>query len=479
MSSMNFILAGLAVLFSFVNATFQDPFSAALNEPTSAAASGFSTFGLPQFSDYSVRIKKIDWCDHTVRSYSGYLDFRGRHMFFYYFESRRDPSEDPVMVWETGGPGGSSTLGMLTELGPCLIANSTSVKWNEYGWNAEANLLFVDQPIGVGYSYSEYSEVVDSWEAAIDMARFVAIFFEASDFGLQGRELHIAGESYGGRYVPLFAARVIDQNAELVREGLTPVNMKSVLIGNGWTDGAKMYGSFYDIQCTTKGRPLQSIETCVRLKADAAHCVSLIEASCYNHFDYLGCRAATLFCEGSVAQAYFDTGGSPYDLRKKCPADSGAYCYPENFDVDALINSPEMRDVLGIDHSFPGNFTVASWEVGRAFLSSGDTLYSSGGYLEALLERDVGVLIYAGTLDFICNWVGNLNMVNGLEFPEQAEFRTQELHEWSVDGRTVGLTKAAGRLRYATVNEAGHMVPYDQPKTSLEMVNKWLAGSSL
>ncbi|KAH8794616.1 peptidase S10 serine carboxypeptidase [Flagelloscypha sp. PMI_526] len=100
-------------------------------------------------------------------------------------------------------------------------------------------------------------------------------------------------------------------------------------------------------------------------------------------------------------------------------------------------------------------------------------------YIEALLKRDVRVLVYAGTLDFIANWVGSLNTANSLEFTEQAEFRNQELHEWSVDGQVVGLTKAAGGLRYATINEAGHMVPYDQPKISLEMVKKWLAGTSL
>ncbi|KAH8824464.1 peptidase S10, serine carboxypeptidase [Flagelloscypha sp. PMI_526] len=453
------ILSSLGYLVTLVLAS-QHPFSAATNDPTYSTR-GFSTLSLPQFSDYTLRIRQIDWCDNTVRAYSGYLDFRARHMFFYFFESRRDPAKDPVMVWENGGPGGSSTLGMLTELGPCTIVNSTSVKWNEYGWNSETNILFIDQPIGVGYSYSEYNEVVDSWEAAVDMARFVAIFFEASEFGLQGRELHIAGESYGGRYVPLFAARVFDQNAELVREGLTPVNLKSVLIGNGHTDHATMAASYYDMQCTNKGHPFQPIETCVQLKADAAHCVSQIKASCYNHFDALSCRAANAFCSQTVDGPYFASGLSPYDMRKTCEGDGGAYCYKENYDVNALLNSPEMRDVLGIDESFPGNFTVVSYDVNSAFEASGDEMYSSSVYLEALLEHGVGVLIYAGDEDFVCNWVGNLNMVNQLEYPDQKEFRALELEDWSVDGKVVGLTKAKGLLRYATIHEAGHMVRWD------------------
>lgn len=70
-----------------------------------------------------------------------------QHIFFYFFESRHKPSEDPVIMWLNGGPGSSSALGLFMELGPCRVneeGNATS--WNEYSWNDKANVFFVDQP---------------------------------------------------------------------------------------------------------------------------------------------------------------------------------------------------------------------------------------------------------------------------------------------------------------------------------------------
>ncbi|KAF9240284.1 Alpha/Beta hydrolase protein [Melanogaster broomeanus] len=86
-------------------------------------------------------------------------------------------------------------------------------------------------------------------EAAKDIAAFVAIFFENfSQF--KGRPFHMAGESYGGRYLPVFAAEIYDQNAKLVEAGSTPINLQSVMIGNGMTDYYTMTPSYIDMQCT-------------------------------------------------------------------------------------------------------------------------------------------------------------------------------------------------------------------------------------
>jgi carboxypeptidase C (cathepsin A) len=69
-----------------------------------------------------------------------------------------------------------------------------------------------------------------SEEAAVDIAAFVFIFFEHfSQF--KGRPFHMSGESYGGRYLPLFASAVHDLNPRLVKAGYTPINLTSVLIG--------------------------------------------------------------------------------------------------------------------------------------------------------------------------------------------------------------------------------------------------------
>ena len=100
--------------------------------------------------------------DRPCSAYTGYIDIEARHLFFYFFESRRDPAHDDVVFWTNGGPGGSSSVGLLMELGPCRIDGPANVTSNPYSWNAVANVFFIDQPIGVGFSYADHGEFVVS-----------------------------------------------------------------------------------------------------------------------------------------------------------------------------------------------------------------------------------------------------------------------------------------------------------------------------
>jgi carboxypeptidase C (cathepsin A) len=86
-------------------------------------------------------------------------------------------------------------------------------------------------------------------QAAVDISSFLSIFF--SHFpSFSSRALHLAGESYGGRYIPVFAAQVYDDNRKLIENGLTPLNLSSVVIGNGISDHWEAVNAFYDVQCT-------------------------------------------------------------------------------------------------------------------------------------------------------------------------------------------------------------------------------------
>jgi hypothetical protein len=75
-------------------------------------------------------------------------------MFFWYFEARNQSDETPLAIWLNGGPGASSTASAVSENGPCtVLADSNSTKINPWSWNNEVNMLYIDQPVQVGFSY--------------------------------------------------------------------------------------------------------------------------------------------------------------------------------------------------------------------------------------------------------------------------------------------------------------------------------------
>jgi len=168
---------------------------------------------------------------------------------------------------------------------------------------------------------------------------------------------------------------------------------------------------------------------------------------------------------------YLQLGRNPYDLSMVCGGDD---CYPEEEYISRYLDHPEVRDLLGVEKSL-GNFSIISQDVFKAFSESGDLFHQNQLYVAELLERGVRVLIYAGTYDWICNWLGNERWTLAMEWSGQKAFAAESLREWKVDGKLAGLTRQHGNFTFATINGAGHLAPHDKPKESLAMLNRWLA----
>ncbi|KAI0297528.1 serine carboxypeptidase [Multifurca ochricompacta] len=452
----------------------------ALFEPLGALSAirpdQWTTLRHPVFPRHSVRIKQSNFCDTTVKVYTGYIDIEAKHLFFYFFESRNDPDKDDVVFWTNGGPGCSSSLGLLMELGPCRVTNATGdPTFFKESWNTNANVFFVDQPVGVGFSYAEHGQSVStSEEAAQDIAAFVAIFFEHFP-SFKGRAFHMAGESYGGRYIPLFASAVYDQNALLVEQGLAPINLTSAIIGNGMTDPYTMMDSYYHMTCTPASvAPVLDISSCVRMRKALPRCKKWFKESCIDQYDEMNCRAASDFCSAELESPYFATGLNYYDISRPC-YDPESLCYPVITTISRFLDRPDVRTELGVDPHVPKEFSSCSPTVGSAFDAAGDGLHSSMDYIGALLARKVRVLIYVGTYDWICNWVGNEAWTLALDWHGQQDFVAVPLRKWHVGGQVAGKTRSAHGLTFATVDGAGHMVPYDKPTEALALINRWLA----
>jgi len=114
------------------------------------------------------------------------------------FESRSEPSTDPLLLWLNGGPGCSSLLGLFEENGPYKITNETTLESNPFSWNNKANLIYVDQPVGTGFSHAGFFDLVSTERGvARDFYEFLTKFFALYP-QFAGRDFYISGESYAG-----------------------------------------------------------------------------------------------------------------------------------------------------------------------------------------------------------------------------------------------------------------------------------------
>ncbi|KAK1048254.1 hypothetical protein LTR33_014894, partial [Friedmanniomyces endolithicus] len=194
---------------------------------------------------FNLRTKKVDPTSlgvDKVKQYSGYLDNEedDKHLFYWFFESRNDPKNDPVLLWLNGGPGCSSLTGLFMELGPSSITKEGKLEYNPSSWNANASVIFLDQPVNVGYSYSGGS-VSNTIAAGKDVYALLTLFFKQfPEYAKQ--DFHISGESYAGHYIPVFASEILSHKNR-------NINLQSVLIGNGLTDGLTQYPYYRPMAC--------------------------------------------------------------------------------------------------------------------------------------------------------------------------------------------------------------------------------------
>jgi carboxypeptidase C (cathepsin A) len=179
-------------------------------------------------------------CETTkgVNQYSGYLSVgTNMNMWFWFFEARSNPTTAPLATWFNGGPGCSSMIGLFQENGPCSFVNGASTpSLNPYSWNNYANMLYIDQPIGVGFSYG--SDPVDSTATAAPYVWKLIQAFYAQFPQYENRDFGVFTESYGGHYGPEFADYFEQQNAAITAGTVKGQNMKLVALGinNGWFD---------------------------------------------------------------------------------------------------------------------------------------------------------------------------------------------------------------------------------------------------
>lgn len=424
-----------------------------------AKASMYAANEFPMVHQTRLDKLKID----TVVQNTGYLDTTsGNELFYWFFASKSDPSKDPLVIWLNGGPGCSSMEAVLFENGPVMMANNV-MNPNKHSWNSKANVLYIDNPAGVGYSIAEDPRY-DTPSAAEDFRQAILNFFEKYPYLLRN-DLHISGESYAGRYIPVFADAI---NAD----GNSTKRVKSVLIGNGLVNPVAEYTSYAPMLCGEGGRPSKLTSGhCDTLKSATPRCVKQIQGCMENN--HLNCMLARPFC-AEIESAFMHY--NPYDIRDPaCQPSKTQLCYAELDNVQDFYNLPETKQALGIK-DVNSEFQICNNKMNGRFNANEDPYQPTFQNITNLLEGNTSVLVYNGDADIILNWLGGLQWTRELEWSGKEGFvnASTSLQKFVSNNKPVGEFANYKNFTFMRVYNAGHMVPHDQPENALAMLNTWL-----
>jgi len=385
-------------------------------------------------------------------------------MFYFLFESRSMQASDPVVLWMTGGPGCSSELAVFVENGPWHVKDDLTLVETPYGWDVSNTMIFVDQPINTGFSYSsdDRDRVYDEDKVADDMMDFLQELYQAHP-ELAGRDFYVTGESYAGHYVPAVTHAV--WKAKEAGKLKAEINLKGFAIGNGLTDPAIQYGAYGDFSLAND---LIDKDTYDNVMWYYPSCKKAIDV-CNGHGWAAECKLAMSFCQVGIVNRIMSAAGNfnVYDIRLPC---KGPLCYDFSR-VDDFLNLPSTREWLGVGD--------AKWEECDMSVHNdmmGDWMRDYATLLPPMLESGVRGLIYAGDQDFICNWMGNARWVDALEWSRAAAYNRTEAVEHSIDGEPAWAERTSGPLTFLRVYGAGHMVPMDKPKQAMAMIDRFTRG---
>ncbi|GBG30711.1 Carboxypeptidase Y [Hondaea fermentalgiana] len=408
-------------------------------------------------------------CDPNVGQVAGYLTLaeQNKHYFFWFFESRNKPESDPVAVWLTGGPGCSGMVGLFNELGPCKVnKDGASTHLNPNSWNANANMVFIDQPGETGFSYGDGD--IDEAGVSMDLYIFITEFMKKFD-KYSGNDFYTVGESYGGHYVPAFANRIFNENKDRA-EGVPHINLKGFGVGNGLTDPVEQYKYYAQMAFNSTTAPSRVSERVYHnMVRQTSTCIDLIAECNTKKHPRFKCQLALMECNQMLVVPYTSTGYNVYDMRVKCEVPPLCYDFSE---VDKYLNSARVQKYLGVQKKWES----CNMQVNQQM--SGDFERRYQQLVPPMLEAGIRGLIYAGDCDYICNWLGNRAWTMKLPWSGQDGFNDAGEKPWMVGDSEAGKARSHGPFTFLQVYQAGHMVPLDQPEAAKAMFETFISGGS-
>ncbi|XP_024975019.1 serine carboxypeptidase-like 45 [Cynara cardunculus var. scolymus] len=414
----------------------------------------------------------------SFKQFAGYIavdDAKRRSLFYYFVEAESNSSSKPLVLWFNGGPGCSSVgEGAFVEHGPFKPNGSVLIK-NDYSWNIEANMLYLESPAGVGFSYSDnqtfYSAVNDVITAADNLA-FLEIWLEKYP-EYKNRDFYITGESYAGHYVPQLAKLIVHSKAK--------INLKGIAIGNPllefntdfdsrgeylWSHGLisdDTYELFNKVcNYSTIRRQAQSksiTPTCSQVANQAAKEIGRF----INAYDItLDVCLSDVFSQSQVLEQNQDT-----ETKVDVCVEDKTIEYLNRKDVQTALHAR----LVGVKQWAPCS-EVLNYEMQNLETPMIPVLVS-------LLKSGLKVFVYSGDQDSVLPLTGTRVDVNSVA-KELGLNTTLPYRAWFNGNQVGGWTQVYGDvLTFATIRGASHEAPFSQPERSIALFRGFLSGKPL
>ncbi|PIN01238.1 Serine carboxypeptidase [Handroanthus impetiginosus] len=412
----------------------------------------------------------------------GYVEVRPKaHMFWWYYRSpyrSQDPTKPwPIILWLQGGPGGSGVgIGNFEEIGPL----DTYLKPRNSTWLRKADLLFVDNPVGTGYSFVENTDlfVKTDYEAADDLTTLLIEVLNGNET-LQKSPLYIVAESYGGK----FAVTVGLSALKAIESGKLKLILGGIALGDSWISPEDFVFSWgpllKDVSRLDNNGLLKSNSLAEQIKQQ-------IDAGKYAEATNSWLELEQVIGSSSNGVDFYnfllDRGMDPVSLTAKSELsieEIGMRRYSRYLnslrtsavgdgDLDSLMNG-EIKKKLKI---IPSNVQWGGQSnlVFNAF--QGDFMKPRINEVDQLLAKGVNVTVYNGQFDVICATKGTEAWIEKLKWDGLKTFLSKDRTPIYCGDEiiTKGFIKSYRNLRFYWILGAGHFVPVDQPCVALSMI---------
>jgi carboxypeptidase C (cathepsin A) len=406
--------------------------------------------------------------DLTFNQFSGYLQLKSnhaKHIHYWLVESEINPDTAPLVFWTNGGPGCSGLIGFMTEQGPFRPDKFGNIQLNKWSWNKIANMVFLEQPVGVGFSYSNNSSdyIIGDDQASKDNLETILSFLERfPDF--VKNPLYITSESYGGHYIPTWAEQILAYN----KNSSNPINFKGFSVGNPYVDyysgvGAQMQ-TYWDHQllpvsswskyeqagCTDPIGFLNS-SRCSTLALDFMKKIGNLNPYA---LDYPVCVSTQ---QNNMLKYLYTTNE---DLPYEPCEDNWSQQYLNNIEVKKSIH---VKDIEWLECSRTTKYSLL------------DKMKSTIHIYRKLIDykkTKLNILIYSGDNDAVCATKYTNQWIYGLGYLPISNWKV-----WTVSNQVAGyetIFKAPNNFRFVTVHTAGHEVPTYKPEQAFTLFKTFI-----